>query len=125
MKITLEVEFKNHNKVVLTNENGDTYTSENEGFIDFLHQKEKVPVLEKYKQYKKDYPHRTDVEYIEELSWEISDKIDTLNRTRDIIDKQNLTIVNLERDLKASQSIGKQLSEHINILTPKIDCKIY
>jgi len=36
-KIILEVEFKDHDKVVLTNENGDTFTSKNEDLIDFLH----------------------------------------------------------------------------------------
>jgi len=37
MKITIEVEFKDHRYVVLTRGNGDTYTSHSENLMDFLH----------------------------------------------------------------------------------------
>lgn len=37
MKRTLLVEFKDHDKVILTNESGDTYTSKSEELMDFLH----------------------------------------------------------------------------------------
>lgn len=35
-KITLEIEFKDHDKVVLINNNGDTYTSKSEELMEFL-----------------------------------------------------------------------------------------
>ena len=33
----INIEYKDHDKVVLTNENGDTYTSMSEELMDFLH----------------------------------------------------------------------------------------
>jgi hypothetical protein len=48
MKITLEVEFKDHDKVVLKNESGSTYTSKSEELMDFLNVPNKIypnPVL--------------------------------------------------------------------------------
>lgn len=36
-KIIITVEYPEHDKVVLTNSQGDTYTSKSEGLIDFLH----------------------------------------------------------------------------------------
>lgn len=41
MKITLEVEFKDHDKVILKNGHGDTYTSKSEELMDFLHEANK------------------------------------------------------------------------------------
>lgn len=35
--ITITVEFKNHREVILTNPQGDTYTSTSEELKDFLH----------------------------------------------------------------------------------------
>lgn len=35
--IKIKVEYKDHNKVILTNSNGDTYTSKSEELMDFLH----------------------------------------------------------------------------------------
>ena len=35
--VTLEIEFKDHRKVVLTDKAGNTYTSKSEELIDFLH----------------------------------------------------------------------------------------
>ena len=35
--VTLKVEWKDHDKIVLTNKNGDTYTSKSEDLMDFLH----------------------------------------------------------------------------------------
>jgi hypothetical protein len=37
MEKNITVEFKDHNKVILTDEVGNTYTSKSEEFIDFLH----------------------------------------------------------------------------------------
>ncbi len=45
MTITLEAEHKDHDKVVLTNLGGDTYTSKSEELIDFLHGADKPRVV--------------------------------------------------------------------------------
>ena len=39
MKITLEIEWKDHDTVILKVENGDTYTSKSQELMDFLHGK--------------------------------------------------------------------------------------
>jgi DNA-binding CsgD family transcriptional regulator len=42
-KVFIEVEFKDHDRVILTNQYGDTYTSKSEELIDFLHEKQPAP----------------------------------------------------------------------------------
>lgn len=41
-EVEIKVEFKDHNKVVLIKQNGDTYTSKSEDLMDFLHGINKV-----------------------------------------------------------------------------------
>lgn len=47
--VTLKVEYKDHNKVVLTNKSGDTYTSKSEELRDFLHGQSEKAINPKFK----------------------------------------------------------------------------
>lgn len=48
-KITIEIDwtqYPNNNNVTLTNSNGDTFTSDSEGFIDFFYNEKEVSLSE-------------------------------------------------------------------------------